>query len=80
MSFKLKALAVTLTSLLTGACSTQHVHNDSQLQTNETAIVGTTVPFASEAVYFVVTDRFVDGDPSNNHEDRGRPSNLAATT
>ncbi|MEM7421991.1 MAG: alpha-amylase family glycosyl hydrolase, partial [Pseudomonadota bacterium] len=71
MSFKLKALAVTLTSLLTGACSTQHVHNDSQLQTNETAIVGTTVPFASEAVYFVVTDRFVDGDPSNNHEDQG---------
>ena len=71
MSFKLKALAVTLTSLLTGACSTQHVHNDSQLQTNKTAIVGTTVPFASEAVYFVVTDRFVDGDPSNNHEDQG---------
>lgn len=71
MSFKLKALAVTLTSLLTGACSTQHVHNESQLQTNETAIVGTTVPFASEAVYFVVTDRFVDGDPSNNHEDQG---------
>ena len=71
MSFKLKALAVTLTSLLTGACSTQHVHNDSQLLTNETAIVGTTVPFASEAVYFVVTDRFVDGDPSNNHEDQG---------
>jgi glycosidase len=71
MSFKLKALAVTLTSLLTGACSTQHMHNDSQLQTNESAIVGTTVPFASEAVYFVVTDRFVDGDPSNNHEDQG---------
>ncbi|MDF2179035.1 alpha-amylase family glycosyl hydrolase [Aliiglaciecola sp. CAU 1673] len=33
--------------------------------------VGTEHPFASEAVYFLVTDRFVDGDPSNNHEDQG---------
>ena len=32
--------------------------------------MGTTTPFASEAVYFVVTDRFVDGDPSNNHEEQ----------
>ncbi|MDH3351059.1 MAG: alpha-amylase family glycosyl hydrolase [Gammaproteobacteria bacterium] len=32
---------------------------------------GTLEPFASEAVYFVVTDRFVDGDPGNNHEDQG---------
>ena len=28
---------------------------------------GTLEPFAAEAVYFVVTDRFVDGDPGNNH-------------
>ncbi|MEL7450675.1 MAG: alpha-amylase family glycosyl hydrolase [Pseudomonadota bacterium] len=32
---------------------------------------GTLEPFASEAVYFVVTDRFVDGDPSNNHGNQG---------
>ncbi|MDH4124566.1 MAG: alpha-amylase family glycosyl hydrolase [Gammaproteobacteria bacterium] len=32
---------------------------------------GTLEPFAAEAVYFVVTDRFVDGDPSNNHEEQG---------
>ncbi|AWL11075.1 Cyclomaltodextrin glucanotransferase [Saliniradius amylolyticus] len=32
---------------------------------------GTDHPFASEAVYFLVTDRFVDGDPTNNHEDQG---------
>ena len=32
---------------------------------------GTTEPFASEAVYFLMTDRFVDGDPSNNFEDQG---------
>ena len=27
---------------------------------------GTTEPFAKEAVYFVLTDRFVNGDPSND--------------
>ncbi|GAA5083033.1 alpha-amylase family glycosyl hydrolase [Lysobacter panacisoli] len=34
---------------------------------------GTLEPFASEAVYFVVTDRFVNGDPSNDHRDQGGP-------
>ncbi len=32
---------------------------------------GTTEPFASEAIYFVLTDRFVDGDPNNNHVSQG---------
>ena len=32
---------------------------------------GTTEPFASEAIYFVMTDRFVNGDPSNDHRDQG---------
>ncbi|MBD9367856.1 cyclomaltodextrin glucanotransferase [Xanthomonas sp. XNM01] len=32
---------------------------------------GTLEPFASEAVYFVVTDRFVNGDQSNDHRDQG---------
>jgi cyclomaltodextrin glucanotransferase len=35
------------------------------------AFYGTTEPFASEAVYFVVTDRFVNGDPSNDQRDQG---------
>ena len=33
--------------------------------------VGTTEPFAADAVYFVVTDRFVNGDPGNDHRDQG---------
>ncbi len=33
--------------------------------------VGTTEPFAAEAVYFLLTDRFVDGDPSNNYPEQG---------
>jgi cyclomaltodextrin glucanotransferase len=32
---------------------------------------GTLEPFASEAVYFIVTDRFIDGDPGNNYEGQG---------
>jgi glycosidase len=32
---------------------------------------GTDEPFAAEAVYFVLTDRFVDGDRANNHPDQG---------
>ena len=33
---------------------------------------GTLDPFASRAVYFVVTDRFADGDPDNNYPEQGR--------
>jgi cyclomaltodextrin glucanotransferase len=32
---------------------------------------GTLEPFASEAIYFVVTDRFVDGDASNDQHGQG---------
>jgi glycosidase len=32
---------------------------------------GSTQPFTQDAIYFVMTDRFVDGDPTNNHEDQG---------
>ena len=33
--------------------------------------VGTDAPFASNAIYFVMTDRFVNGDPSNDQRDQG---------
>lgn len=32
---------------------------------------GTLEPFAADAVYFVVTDRFVNGDPSNDQRQQG---------
>lgn len=35
------------------------------------AFYGTLEPFASEAIYFVMTDRFVNGDPSNDYRDQG---------
>ena len=33
--------------------------------------VGTSEPFASDAVYFVVTDRFVNGDTANDQREQG---------
>ena len=37
------------------------------------SFVGTTEPMAAHAVYFVMTDRFVNGDPSNDHRGQGLP-------
>lgn len=44
-----------------------------QVDTPDRDWYGTLEPFASEAVYFLLTDRFVDGDPSNNHGEQGGP-------
>lgn len=35
-------------------------------------LYGTTEPFASKAIYFVLTDRFVNGDTSNDHRDQAK--------
>ena len=72
MLFKRSTIALTLAGLFCSACTstTTSVVNYNERHTAP-AIVGTSTPFASEAVYFVVTDRFVDGDPNNNHEDQG---------
>ena len=37
------------------------------------ALLGTPEPMAAHAVYFVMTDRFVNGDPSNDHREQGLP-------
>ncbi len=48
-------------------------HNNLQQQffIKEKSYYGTLEPFASEAVYFLMTDRFVDGDPGNNQVKQG---------
>jgi cyclomaltodextrin glucanotransferase len=51
--------------VLLGACASNSRPNVSG------PFYGTTEPFASEAIYFVVTDRFVNGDPGNDHRDQG---------
>jgi len=48
-------------SLLLASCATPPLEGPEPRE-----YYGTLEPFASEAVYFLLTDRFVDGDPSNN--------------
>lgn len=57
-----------------GQNSKQTNQQKSELKTNSVSkesFYGTTLPFASESVYFLMTDRFVDGDPTNNQVDQG---------
>ncbi|GFD68440.1 alpha-amylase family glycosyl hydrolase [Alteromonas sp. KUL106] len=69
MPFNRTVVALSLAGVFCAACTNTSPNSDKYL--NNDALVGTSIPFASEAVYFVVTDRFVDGDPTNNHEDQG---------
>jgi len=59
------SLAVTAVTLALAGC------HKTSLPQNLPEFYGTTEPFAEEAVYFVLTDRFVDGDKSNNYEQQG---------
>jgi glycosidase len=56
------------------ACSKDEnntVVNDTLDKAKLTEFYGTTDPFVKEAVYFVMTDRFVDGDSTNNYFQQG---------
>lgn len=57
------AVSLAFAALLVAGCAHR--------QGARTDYVGTTEPFAADAVYFVVTDRFVNGDPSNDQRDQG---------
>ena len=57
---------VTCAALLLASCTP---HSTPHPEASE--YFGTLEPFASEAVYFLLTDRFVDGDPSNNFPEQG---------
>jgi len=57
----LPALVVTL------ACGLAHAATPAKAP----EFVGTDAPFASNAIYFVMTDRFVNGDPSNDQRHQG---------
>ena len=61
-------LSAAFTALVLLGCTTTNI--TSEVASTED-YYGTLEPFASEAVYFIVTDRFVDGDPDNNYPDQG---------
>jgi cyclomaltodextrin glucanotransferase len=62
-----KILPVVIAATL-GACATTPAPTT---LSGSDVFYGTLEPFASEAIYFVVTDRFVNGDTSNDHRDQG---------
>lgn len=62
------SLALAGVSLLTG-CSSTTTTMPKKFEAAEA--YGTLNPYASEAVYFLLTDRFVDGDESNNQVNQG---------
>lgn len=68
MSSRVCALAILLAA--TG-CAQKSAPPAVELPPAGTPLYGTLEPLASDAIYFVVTDRFVNGDPGNDHRDQG---------
>lgn len=61
-------LNVLLCSIATALCGCATTSSNSATPAD---YYGTLHPFAAEAVYFVVTDRFVNGDLTNDYRDQG---------
>ncbi|MDU0355958.1 alpha-amylase family glycosyl hydrolase [Paraglaciecola aquimarina] len=65
----LKLMALSLASMaVLSACQSTSIK---QVKTGQPEYYGTQDQFAKESVYFLMTDRFVDGDKSNNHLEQG---------
>ena len=64
------SLAVAI-ALAVGGCASTTPRDAASSIASTNDYYGTLEPFAANAVYFVVTDRFVNGDTSNDHRDQG---------
>jgi cyclomaltodextrin glucanotransferase len=65
------AVVVSLCAALAGCAGTAPPKTAAPDSGPAAEYYGTLEPFASEAVYFVLTDRFVDGDPGNDYPEQG---------
>ncbi|HEV8695684.1 MAG TPA: alpha-amylase family glycosyl hydrolase, partial [Lysobacter sp.] len=65
-----RPIVLVATVLLLAGCA-HHAQNAPPAAAPE--YYGTAEPFAEHAVYFVVTDRFVNGDTSNDQREQGGP-------
>ncbi len=77
-----KSLTILIASSISVSCSITHKNdkvNTAHTLYNTQSIIGTTEPFAEHAIYFLMTDRFVDGDKSNNFEQQGKPNSATFT-
>ncbi|MBL0163466.1 MAG: cyclomaltodextrin glucanotransferase [Xanthomonadales bacterium] len=72
MPIRLAMMASALGAVLLGGCAaSSNLQHEVRPEVGVADYFGTLEPFASEAVYFVVTDRFVNGDTGNDHRDQG---------
>ncbi len=76
MTTLLKTTAYLSIALALTGCTTDSNKKESEAAKSLSAksqhtFYGTQNDYASQAIYFLMTDRFVDGDPSNNQEDQG---------
>ncbi|MFN7213781.1 MAG: alpha-amylase family glycosyl hydrolase [Lysobacteraceae bacterium] len=69
----LSALLAGLLAASTLAAETEATATVERTSARLPVFVGTTEPMAAHAVYFLMTDRFVNGDPSNDHREQGLP-------
>jgi glycosidase len=67
----LSLIALSVSAILMTGCQATDNHQHDSAATTPVNLVGTEHPFAAEAIYFLMTDRFVDGDPNNNYEEQG---------
>ncbi|MBW3138236.1 cyclomaltodextrin glucanotransferase [Ferrimonas balearica] len=68
----IRPLALVMAALLSGCANSGAGSAPQSPAKSQPEYFGTAHPFASEAIYFLITDRFVDGDPDNNYpEDSG---------
>jgi cyclomaltodextrin glucanotransferase len=72
---RLRPFALLLAGLLaaSSAASQQSAPAATAAPVASLPLIGTTEPMAAHAVYFLMTDRFVNGDPSNDHREQGLP-------
>lgn len=68
---KVQSVLLVLITVLTAGCQTASKIKSPQQSDAAESYYGTLAPFASESVYFLMTDRFVDGDTTNNQQEQG---------
>lgn len=75
---KTRAVLAVLAACVLAACAVPVRDVAPQAESNA-EYYGTLAPMASDAVYFVLTDRFVNGDPSNDQREQGGPDPATRT-
>ena len=73
------SLALAIALAISGCASTSP-RDATSTTTPAKDYYGTLEPFAANAVYFVLTDRFVNGDPSNDQREQGKSKGAAFST